>query len=459
MKILIADDDSFSRKIAETAIRKLGYEVVSVSDGKEALRVLEEEDSPRLAVLDWMMPGMEGVEVVRKIREGTKDSPYVYIILLTGRGERDDLVQGLEAGADDYIVKPFEVNELRARIRCGERIVELHSELVAARVGQEIINKSLRTEIGERERVEKSIEEAKQEWELTFDTVPDLIAILDTRQRIVRVNKSMANKFGAHPRDIIGKPCYKLCHEAEVPPLHCPFGSTYRNRTEQVAEIFEEKWGGYFMVSVTPLYDKCGRMTGCVHVARDVTEKKRMEEELVQLACHDPLTRLPNRRYFLESLSVMHENAKRYGNQLSLCVFDIDYFKEVNDKYGHHAGDQVLMQFAEIMRSELRGSDVPGRYGGDEFIAAFPNTPVTGATESVERIRSLLQQTLFQESRRSYRVSCTAGVAEFVPVDMTIDELISAADIALYEAKKQGRNRVVVSGGVYPYVRKALLHS
>jgi diguanylate cyclase (GGDEF)-like protein len=104
----------------------------------------------------------------------------------------------------------------------------------------------------------------------------------------------------------------------------------------------------------------------------------------------------------------------------------------------------VLKRFGDILRQQLRGGDIAGRYGGDEFIIAFPHTTALGAAESVERIRAVLEQTSFEEDSKSYRVSFTAGVAEFHPGHATVDDMIHEADMALYDAKKQGRNRVAV---------------
>jgi diguanylate cyclase (GGDEF)-like protein len=130
--ILIADDDPVSRRLLQVSLGHSGYRVTVAADGAEALRVLDGQDGPRLAVLDWMMPERDGLEVCRTIRKCARES-YVYIILLTARGYRDEIVQGLEAGADDYITKPFHLHELKARLRTGRRILELQEELITAR--------------------------------------------------------------------------------------------------------------------------------------------------------------------------------------------------------------------------------------------------------------------------------------------------------------------------------------
>lgn len=132
MKILVAEDDSIARDVLARTLTVLGYEVVAVADGQEAWSVLQEADAPRLAVLDWMMPGIDGPELCRRLRE-RGPGPYVYVILLTGKTGQADVVAGLDAGADDYIVKPFDREELGARVRAGRRIVDLETQLLEAK--------------------------------------------------------------------------------------------------------------------------------------------------------------------------------------------------------------------------------------------------------------------------------------------------------------------------------------
>jgi|SRR5579864_861868 len=132
MKILIAEDDPVSSRLLEVFLRKWGYEIVAVSDGLAALALLEADGAPRLAILDWMMPGMEGVEVCRRVRH-INGRAYVYLLLLTARGQKQNMLDGLNAGADDYLSKPFNSEELHARLRAGERILAMQDELIAAR--------------------------------------------------------------------------------------------------------------------------------------------------------------------------------------------------------------------------------------------------------------------------------------------------------------------------------------
>ncbi len=134
MRILIADDSIVSRHLLDATLRKWGYEVVVACDGVEAWNVLQSENSPKLAILDWVMPGLTGPEVCRRVRENAKDKEtYTYILLLTSKSLREDLIEGMEAGADDYVTKPFDQHELKVRLRAGTRIIDLERELVTAR--------------------------------------------------------------------------------------------------------------------------------------------------------------------------------------------------------------------------------------------------------------------------------------------------------------------------------------
>ncbi len=131
MKILVADDDPINRRLLETFLVKWNYEVVVACDGNEAWNILSQKDAPNLAILDWMMPGLDGTEVCRRIRNRSDES-YVYILLLTAKFQKADIVEGLDAGADDYLSKPFDAKELKARLWAGNRVLGLEKRLRSA---------------------------------------------------------------------------------------------------------------------------------------------------------------------------------------------------------------------------------------------------------------------------------------------------------------------------------------
>lgn len=132
MQILIADDSLVSRHLLDATLRKWGYDVVIACDGAEAWEIMQQNEAPPLAILDWMMPGMTGPEVCRLVRQRAKE-PYTYILLLTSKSLKEELIEGMESGADDYIIKPFDQHELKVRLRAGTRLVELQAQLLSAR--------------------------------------------------------------------------------------------------------------------------------------------------------------------------------------------------------------------------------------------------------------------------------------------------------------------------------------
>jgi len=300
VKILIADDSIVSRHLLEATLRKWGYEVMVACDGAEALGILEREDAPALIILDWMMPGMTGVEVCRRIRERDSE-PYTYILLLTSKSQKEDLIEGMEAGADDYITKPFDQNELQVRLRAGTRLVDLQTQLLKAR------------------------------------------------------------------------------------------------------------------------------------------------EDLRDQATRDSLTRLWNRSSILGELSRELARSERDARPLGVVIVDLDHFKQINDTYGHLAGDAVLREAARRMQSGIRQYDSLGRYGGEEFLIIFPGCSETESYSLADRLRRQLSQTEMTMNDCMVRITASFGVTIAFPGEsLTPETLIRRADEALYKAKRLGRNRVEI---------------
>jgi len=225
MSILIAEDSNFFRQLLVKTLGNWGYEVVTAGDGDAAWEILQREDAPRLAILDWVMPGLSGLEICRRVAGGER-IPYIYLILLTSKDNKDDIVAGLEAGADDYIAKPFHEEELKCRVKIGERMI-------------------------------------------------------------------------------------------------------------------------------------------------------RLENKISQLAATDPLTGVLNRRAFMMRMEGELHRAKRNSEPVSIIMVDIDYFKKINDSYGHQIGDVVLQNIANRLSASLRSYEFIGRFGGEEFVICL-----TGANEN-----------------------------------------------------------------------------
>jgi two-component system cell cycle response regulator len=296
MRVLVAEDDLTSRLVLQKTMAKWGYEVSSVCDGNAAWEALQKPDAPALLVLDWEMPGMDGIDVCRKVRAAESGHPR-YIILLTARSDTENLVAGLEAGANDYIGKPFEPAELRARVDVGRRFVELYDQLL-------------------------------------------------TSQRALE----------------------------------------YQARTDSLTQIMNR---GAIMA--------------------------RLHEEVAR--------------------------TKREGATLALGVLDIDHFKQVNDTYGHAAGDQVLREVVRRLTVAFRPYDGLGRIGGEEFLVLIPGAAPEDARTVLERARQVVCATAVDYADRRIDVTVSLG-GTTTHGDEPEDEVLIRADDALYRAKELGRNRV-----------------
>jgi diguanylate cyclase (GGDEF)-like protein/PAS domain S-box-containing protein len=199
------------------------------------------------------------------------------------------------------------------------------------------------------------------------------------------------------------------------------------------------------------LSDKCfinrqaepGQPVIIVGIAEDITEKKQMETELHRLATTDVLTQSSNRRHFFEGAHREFEQARQQGKPLAFLLLDIDDFKVINDTYGHPEGDKVLQRIAESGRAALRRGDLFGRIGGEEFAAVFPGCAPDMAMQVAERLEREIQQLSFSHDNRTFGITVSQGLTSLTPEDESLDSLFARADAAMYQAKRQGKNRIV----------------
>lgn len=298
-KILIAEDDLITAKILQKHLSTWGFEVFMENDGAQAWNTLEKENI-QIALLDWMMPRLNGLQLCRKIRKLRSD-PYTYLILVTARATTLDIVEGLNAGADDYLTKPVEPAELRARLMTGTRIIELENK------------------------------------------------------------------------------------------------------------------------------------------------NKRLQKKLKKLAQEDSLTGFFNKRNIQERLEEEVSRSRRENLPVSAAMLDIDYFKQINDTYGHTVGDQVILEVASRLRQNIRKYDRIGRYGGDELLVLLWNAGIIQLRIVVDRLCNAVSEKPLLTDAGPISVTVSVGGASSENnLHLSGEELIKSSDEALYQAKHLGRNRAEI---------------
>ncbi|CAI8766877.1 sensor domain-containing diguanylate cyclase [Pseudomonas sp. YuFO20] len=201
------------------------------------------------------------------------------------------------------------------------------------------------------------------------------------------------------------------------------------------------------------LSDKCfinrqaepGQPVIIVGIAEDITDKKQLESELQRLATTDALTRSSNRRHFFEGAEQEFEQARQQGTPLSFLMLDIDDFKVINDTYGHQEGDNVLQHIADSGRAALRRGDLFGRIGGEEFAAVFPGCTPQMALQVAERVQREIQSLSFNHDGQTFGITVSQGLTSLTAEDESVENLFARADAAMYEAKRQGKNRIITA--------------
>lgn len=297
----------------------------------------------------------------------------------------------------------------------------------------------------------KQIQDAVQNSEIRLNTVlgsiPDIIWIKNLSGQYQYCNPMFEKVFGKTKQVIMGKTDEELfggkllSEKTESDLSELKIGSTISTEDCILSELNEsEIW---LETIKTPMIDLQGNMTGILGVSRNISERKKLQEELKILAQTDELTGLPNRRHFLAAAERALRHVRRYGGACSLLLLDLDSFKRINDVFGHAVGDIVLREVSRHFLSALRASDLIGRIGGEEFAILLSETDLAGAEFVAERLRINVEAAeLFSSSGIPLPLTVSIGLAEFHGKTDTLAELMVRADAALYSAKKAGKNTV-----------------
>ncbi|CAH1667030.1 PleD family two-component system response regulator [Chelatococcus asaccharovorans] len=452
-RVLVVDDTPINVKLLEARLSAEYFDVISASNGREALEICEQNRCD-IVLLDAMMPGMDGFEVCRKLKS-QPSTVHIPIVMVTALDQPSDRLRGLDAGADDFLTKPVDDMALIARVRSLVRLKavtdELRTRVIASReFGLEDALVSATAETGQNARV-FIIEDRPA----TAERLAAALAIYhhvdweaDPQQALARAALQNYDVILVN-LDIGGFDGLRLCGQLRA------FEST-RNaivlmmaRAEDKERILRGLDIGMNDYLLRPV-DR----NELVARVRTQMRRKRFADRLrdsvqasLELAVIDSLTGLHNRRFLDARLGAAFEAPTLGTRPLVLLMLDLDHFKTVNDQFGHDAGDEVLKECANRIRTQTRGIDIVARFGGEEIVIIVPDATSEAAEVMAERIREEIehQPFLVNGARQSVDVTVSIGVAARLPSDQTPGDLLRRADQALYQAKEAGRNRVVAA--------------
>lgn len=302
---------------------------------------------------------------------------------------------------------------------------------------------------------------AQSEWKLKtiIETEPECVKVLAADGTLLQMNRAGLQMIeAASDTQVVG---HKMT-ELVTPEFRDAFDSLNKRVNQGESGTLEFEIVGlkgthrWLDTHAVPMRDVKGQITGLLAVTRDITARKRVDQELKRLAQIDSLTNLANRRHFMELAEQELSRTLRYGGPLSVLMLDLDHFKNINDTYGHKIGDLVLQKFGGLVRQTLRDVDAVGRVGGEEFAVVLPQTDGEHALEVAERLCRLTADTAVAlDQGRPLHFTVSIGLTTLAGANSNIDTLLGQADQALYEAKNSGRNRVCA----YPRQDGAALHS
>jgi two-component system, cell cycle response regulator len=450
-RVLVVDDVLANVKLMEARLTAEYFDVVTAMSGAEALAICERAQCD-IVLLDVMMPEMDGFEVCRRLKASPK-THHIPVIMVTALDQPSDRVRGLESGADDFLTKPVSDIALIARVRSLVRLKMVSDELRMRALTSK--------EIGIQDPIPDALAEAGRNGKI--------LIVDDRRSSYERIAAVLSAE---HSVDVEPNPHDALFHTADgdYDLLIVSLGLENFDGLRLCSQVRSlERTRGLPILIVSEAEDNARLLRGLEigvndYLVRPIDKnemfarvrtqirKKRYTESLrdnfqlsMEMAITDSLTGLHNRRYMESHLGTLVDEAAARGKPLTLLILDIDYFKSINDNYGHDAGDDVLREFATRVRKSIRGIDLAARYGGEEFVIVMPETDMAVAAVVAERIRRRIAGEPFpiQKGNAAIDVTISIGIAALAGATDTAETVLKRADQALYRAKRDGRNRVV----------------
>jgi two-component system cell cycle response regulator len=476
-RILVVDDSEVTRAILSRTLRGAGFDVLEARDGAEgAMAALREQ--PNVVITDLEMPVMDGFPLLRLLKADPASS-HIPVLILTSHGEAASRYWSLRTGADAYLTKDHHPRQLldtvrrladhatanpRAEGSAGSLDLQSIGPVeVLARVARHLdaslLQATVTNTLLEKGMAANDFHEAARGALETLGQVVDAqflavaVAELDAAMVQIQLQDPVRQEDVDALRDLLAK---ALGLDADV-PVELSISGNRGERGEAAIHLEDAVWLSLSVRDATGILAFLPRdphefaaSTGALvealtgHLAL-VLDNARLSQRLHELSTVDGLTRQLNHRVIYDRLTEELERARRYKYPLSVVLCDFDHFKEINDTYGHLAGDAVLREGAGVLRRCLRRTDLLGRYGGEEFLAVLPQVDLASARLAAERLRvGLAEHPVRLSGGGEVRITASFGVAsrdELAGLAST-DLLVSLADKRLYEAKAAGRNRV-----------------
>ncbi|MBR1223216.1 PleD family two-component system response regulator [Bradyrhizobium sp. U87765 SZCCT0131] len=452
-RILVVDDIPANVKLLEARLSAEYFDVLTASCGAQALEICERAECD-IVLLDVMMPDMDGFEVCRRLKSNPK-THFIPVVMVTALDHPSDRVKGLEAGADDFLTKPVSDVVLIARVRSLTRLKMMTDELrmraiTSFEIGIQSPEREAVADVGKGGRIllvddrpssyERLAPVLSTEHTVDVEADPNeaLFHAAEGGYDLLIVSLSLENFDGL-----------RLCSQAR---------SLDRTRQVPILALADADNNARLLrgleIGVNDYLLRPVDKNELLARARTQIRRRRYTDHLrdnvqssIEMAITDALTGLHNRRYMESHLATLAEQAGTRGKPLSLMMLDIDFFKSINDTYGHDAGDDVLREFAVRIRKSIRGIDLACRYGGEEFVVVMPETDINVAAMVGERLRRSIAGEPFAIEKGAKRIDVTIsiGIAVLDRKGEPIGDVMKRADQALYRAKHDGRNRVVAN--------------
>ena len=418
IRILYMEDDPGLARLVQKRLAYAGHGVDVAEDGERGIQRYHCGDYDAL-IVDQNMPVYSGLKVLELLK-ASGDLPPT--IMLTGTGSEETAVEAMKLGASDYVVKDMEGGFLELLPSMIERILQQHRL------------------VQERLRAEQALRESEARFRAVAETAVDAIVSMDCRGRITFWNQGAGAIFGYAEADVLGRP-FTLLIDEEYHTTHEPlmgfFSVSGGPRMDRGIESRGRRKDGTIVPIELSLSNwQTSTDTFYTAIVRDITERKEYEERLASMAHTDALTGTFNRHYLAGLLAREIHRAKRYHHPIGFLMIDVNEFKQLNDRYGHSTGDDVLVAIARELTETLRESDIVVRYGGDEFLVILPETD--GETEIArDRILQAMKRSKRFENLADLPVTLSIGCAHWDPQDpRTIDRILRDADEQMYEAKR-----------------------